>query len=357
MRTGDEAPDLSIVIPTRNREKLLGHAIESVLDQVAGFACEVIVVDNNSIDGTREVVDRYAKGAAAAVRYVFEARPGISYGRNAGIAAARGRLIGFLDDDCRAAPGWLAAITKTFEEHPEVSCIGGKVLPRWGAPPPRWLDRRHWSPLAITDYGDEAQPVNAERPRCLISANLAFRREVFDSVGQFSVAFQRSEDHELEFRLFGAGGQAMYVPALVATTDVPLERCTKAYHRRWHAQHGRDCAALRLNERIGARGELLEGEVQSVPVFGTPPFVYRELLLAVWSWLSGSLGAPASVAFERQTRVIFLASYILHRYRSWRVSCTASHVAEACSGAKSLLRRALAGRPKYRAAAVGRGSE
>jgi glycosyltransferase involved in cell wall biosynthesis len=332
-------PDVSVVIPTHNRCESLVAAIESVLHQTTSVPYEVIVVDNKSTDETPRVVERYAASANGRVRYVFEAGPGISRGRNAGIRASRAELVAFIDDDCRAGPGWISTIKKTFDDHPEVGCIGGKVLPHWKQQPPGWLDKRHWGPLAITDYGDLPLPMNAFRPVCLVCASLAVRREVFENVGLFSPEFSRSEDHELELRFYNAGGQALYVPTLVATTEVPLNRCTKGYHRRWHAQHGRDCAALHLNERIGARGELLATEVASVALFTVPLYLYRELLRAAFAWTTAFLHASRSVAFEEETRVIYLSSYIRHRYQCWRTTHKASHLAEALSTARWFLTR------------------
>jgi glycosyltransferase involved in cell wall biosynthesis len=83
----------SIIVPTFNRASSCLSAVQSVLMQDASVAYEIIVVDNNSTDETRERIGALCRQAAVRVRYVFEPRQGASAARNAGIAAARGDII------------------------------------------------------------------------------------------------------------------------------------------------------------------------------------------------------------------------------------------------------------------------
>ena len=323
-----QTPQVSVVITTHNRCALLAQTLECVLHQATCVAYEVIVVDNNSSDQTPQVVAKYAAAQGVPIRYLFEPRQGVSHGRNAGIGRARAGLIAFVDDDCCAASNWLTTMKEVFDDRPDIDCVGGKVLPHWVTRPPAWLDRRHWSPVALTDHGGCVLRVNARTPVCLIAANLGVRREVFDRVGLFSPDFSRSEDHEWELRFYSAGGQAMYVPGLVTTTEVPAVRCTKAYHRHWHAGHGRDGAAMRLNERIGRHGELIPVVVSPLALYGIPPFIYRELAAAACAWCRALMGGCESVTFEQENRLTYVAHYSRHRYRCWRAMPGASHVAE-----------------------------
>jgi hypothetical protein len=336
-------PEVSVVITTHNRSALLAQTLECVLHQSTRVAYEVIVVDNNSSDDTPHVVEQYVAQQRVAVRYLFAPRQGVSHGRNAGIRAARAALIAFIDDDCCAAPDWIGTIKAVFDDRPDIDCVGGKVLPCWTTRPPAWLNSRHWSPVALTDHGDSILSVNAGTPLCLIGANLAVRREVFDRVGLFSLDFSRSEDHEWELRFYGAGGLALYVPSLVTTTVVPAHRCTKGYHRRWHAQHGRDCGAMRLNERIGRHGELIPVPPSSLGLYGIPPFIYRELVTAACAWCRALVRGRESVTFEHENRLRYVAHYMRHRYRSWRGKPQVSHVAELTAFARRLA-RSIAGR-------------
>ena len=148
-------PDLSVIVPTYRRLGLLIRTLHSLLSQHApGVRYEVLVVDNNSGDNTRAVVEASAYKRRN-VRYLFEPRQGVSHARNTGIDAARAPLIAFIDDDVEASRNWVAAIKDAFDSHPEIDCLGGPIRPRWAAPPPAWLTPMFWAAVALqSDKGD-----------------------------------------------------------------------------------------------------------------------------------------------------------------------------------------------------------
>ena len=131
---------------------------------------------------------------------------------------------------------------REFDANPNVDFLGGKVLPCWVSPPAPWLTREHWAPLALLDYGDQSFYVDAAKRLCLIGANFAFRRRVFDELGMFKTDFQRVkdgigslEDHEMLLRLWHANRKGLYFPHIIVTAEIESERLQKSYHRRWHA--------------------------------------------------------------------------------------------------------------------------
>jgi glucosyl-dolichyl phosphate glucuronosyltransferase len=315
---------VSVVISTYNRAAVLPQALDSIVNQDAGnFRYEVIVVDNNSHDNTRAVVESYLGRGNPEFRYVFEGRQGVSYGRNAGIAVARGAIIAFFDDDISVSRDWLATIRALMDEHPEVDFIGGKVLPEWTVPPPAWLTPANWSPVALVDYGPEPLYATAENELCLVTANLAVRRSLFETVGLFSLDLQRvkdsigsMEDHELLIRAWRAGKRGLYAPNLIVTTGVPQARMTKRYHRRWHRGHGVFCSMIRSEEDIH-RGNNVRDIMTKEPValFGVPAFVYRKLGREIREWILSWLRRREDASFRHETQVHFLASYIAYRRR------------------------------------------
>ena len=281
----NEELDISVVITTYNRCGLLAEALKSVLNQEAGGPrYEVITVDNNSTDQTRQTIESLIEQGHSNLRYVFEPRQGISHGRNAGVAHARTPIIAFTDDDVRVATDWLGNIKRTFEEHPEVDFVGGKILPHWPHRPPSWLTRDHWWPLALLDGGDEAFYVNAANPMVLPTANAAFRRDVFSRFGLFATAFSGREDHELMLRLWRAGRQGLYHPAIVVTADVQPDRMTKSYHHRWNYRTGKFNSMMRLNEIMASDGQLLEKPTHGRTILGVPAYIYRQLLQQGLHW-------------------------------------------------------------------------
>jgi glycosyltransferase involved in cell wall biosynthesis len=345
--------DVSVVMSTYNRCELLPKALESVLIQEHGeVRFEVIVVDNNSTDRTREVVESFIARGHSNLRYIFEGRQGLSYGLNAGITSARGEIIALTDDDICVARNWVVSIKRTFDEHPEVDFIGGKVLPVWKASPPAWLTRQHWAPLAITDPGDDIFYVNKRRPHCLIGKS--FRRTVFEEIGLFSPELGRikdgigsAEDHDLQMRIWRAGGQGMYAPDVVFTSEIDPERLTKAYHRRWHIGHGKFCAMMRIIETSGPDGELAEELPDQIKLFGVPGFLYRSLLLEIGRWLAALVRKPENLSFECENQVRYLIGYIRKRYEESRREERQSHTLQLMTFLRSLIHKKVAMREAY----------
>ena len=291
--------DLSVVISTYNRADVLARALESLCEQdLDPSRYEVVVVDNNSTDDTPEVIRSFA-GKTPEVLSVFEPRQGVSYGRNTGILTASAPIIAFTDDDVRVPRNWVSTILAVLSQHPEVSCVGGKVLPNWTRPLPPWLTREHWGPLALLDYGDDPLYVDANRRLCLIGANVAFRREVFDEIGTFSPhvqTFRRAagtEDHELLLRLWRHGSRGLYWPSLVATADIAAERMRRGYHRRWHYRHGRLSAAMRDEHLEQTRRGYL----------GVPGHIYRQSAASFRAWVASLLWSGRAGAFTREVQL------------------------------------------------------
>ena len=188
-----DSPDLSVVICTYNRAELLRLALETLLrQQPAGLTYEVVVVDNNSTLETRAVVDEVARHNSC-VRYVRETRQGNAHARNTGVACARAPIVAFLDDDVTVHDKWLEIILRAFKET-NADFVGGKVLPRWEETPPSWLDTANWAPIAALDYGDLPFAITSKNPLCLLTANIAFKKELFSKHGEFSTAVQRTGD-------------------------------------------------------------------------------------------------------------------------------------------------------------------
>jgi glucosyl-dolichyl phosphate glucuronosyltransferase len=304
------APHVSVVLCTYNRAALLAGAIEALVRQADDPPpYEVIVVDNNSTDATRDVVLRFAPGGI--VRYEFEPQQGLSAARNRGIAAARADVIAFTDDDVRVAPNWIRAIAGVFAEHADVDFAGGQVEPEWEAPPPAWLARAGHAPLALVDYGSTPFRVGREGAVCLVGANLCVRRKAFERAGLFSTALQRvgngigsTEDHELELRLLANGGTGWYEPRMTVRALVPRGRLTKQYHRAWHTGHGRFYALMRDPAFEGTNPRTL---------LGVPTHVYRKAARELTGWLRSLLRRDAAETFRRELRVRFFLAFIWQR--------------------------------------------
>src|SRR5262245_61059320 len=100
---------ISIIICTYNRAEDLGNFLLSLAYQKglnSSVPWEIVVVDNNSSDGTRTVVDDIRKSKGLNLRYLFEEQQGKSFAMNTGVAQAQGDILAFSDDDVIADPSW-----------------------------------------------------------------------------------------------------------------------------------------------------------------------------------------------------------------------------------------------------------
>jgi len=126
---------ISIIIPTHNRSTLLQNVMESILVLKGEAEYELVIVDNNSNDNTKAVVESYGNIA----RYVFEKRTAFTRARRTGEENATGDILLYLDDDVIVNSGSLKKIVEIFKTYPECGVIAGKILPKFSSPPPQWV--------------------------------------------------------------------------------------------------------------------------------------------------------------------------------------------------------------------------
>jgi glycosyltransferase involved in cell wall biosynthesis len=252
---------------------------------------EIIVVDNNSADETRSVVDEASRGPVPIV-YLQEPRQGKSFALNTGLSHARGDLLALTDDDVIPNEDWLERIVSQFRER-EVTFVFGKVLPRWAQlPPPELLvpaAQSIWGPLAIVDYGDAPEPYlpTSTGQRLPIGANLAIVRSAIVSIGGWRTDLGKvnnsliaGEDHEIFMRLRRHGLYAgFYDPSIIVRHYVPAARLTRRYFRRWFFWNGKTYA-LMLADLYP------EVDMSRVPrIGGVPRFLYRQGLAQAARWM------------------------------------------------------------------------
>jgi glycosyltransferase involved in cell wall biosynthesis len=308
--------DLSIILCTYNREEVLGRALDALLKQTLDpQRFEIVVVDNNSSDRTREVVQARASRHPH-IRYLFEPRQGLPIARNSGVLAARASLVAFTDDDVEVQVDWAVALLAAFRAYPDVGYIGGKVIPAWDQVAcPAWLPSTHYGPLALQDRGDLPFTVGSHDARpCLIGANFAVRCSVFERVGLFSPAFPWGEDREFQMRAWEAGIQGMYLPEIVAVCRVPPERVAKSHQRRWFSNAGRVHARMHLLERTDREGRLV-ATLRGRRLFRLPGYLLRELGREVGRWTRALISGRGREAFRAENQIRYLASYLAEHRR------------------------------------------
>jgi glycosyltransferase involved in cell wall biosynthesis len=310
--------DISVVIPTYNRARQLPSLLDALVQQEArGVVYEIIVVDNNSPDDTKTVVEAaQAADKSRLIHYVLETRQGASRARNAGITHARAPVIAFIDDDVVPSRDWVYSMKRAFDEYPDADCIGGRVRAAAAKTPPSWLTAAHAGPVALQDRPRQQWVNRASASACLLTANIAFRREVFTDVGMFSPDYRRHEDRELEMRLWRAGKQGLYLPAIDVFVEIPEDRLTKRYHRRWQAESGEYHARLRFRDTLDSHGRLHDQDQPGRRVLGTPLFLYREGIGHALGWLKALLTFDGDRRFYHESRLWYFVSFFWTRLKT-----------------------------------------
>ena len=170
----------SVIICTRNRAASLDQTLQSLetISVPHGFNCEILVVDNGSTDGTRDLVQQ-RMARQSSLRYVLESSPGLSRARNAGLSHSTGEIIIFTDDDIRFSKDWLRSMSEPIMTKKGDAVAGAVQL----APhlERSWMTPIHRSWLASSDRLDLDHPVE------MVGANMAFARRILDVVPSFDV--------------------------------------------------------------------------------------------------------------------------------------------------------------------------
>jgi glycosyltransferase involved in cell wall biosynthesis len=244
---------VTVAIPTYNRADFLRQTLAGIAQQhFPREHFEVLVIDNNSTDHTRAVVEEFAS-AQPAPRYLVEPQQGLDYGRNRAIAEARGEIILFGDDDILVQPDWIAqmAVPLMADRERKIGAVGGEVVPVFPDGLPDWVREWH-APLAFRPDTGPLLPKDSP-----MGANLAFPKWIFEQLGPFHTALDRAAgnyfsggDSEMVRRVRHAGLQVWFSPAAAVRHQMPASRTTFRYARR----HAFDSARSRVIDRAGQPG-------------------------------------------------------------------------------------------------------
>lgn len=280
---------VAIIICTWNRAQSLRETLLSLQRQAAPAEVEVIVVDNNSKDETRAVVEELAANwSLGRLRYVFEGRQGKQFALNTGIAASSAPLLAFTDDDILFPAGWIESICAAFED-PRIELAGGRTQLGWpdGGPPPWYADEMQ-AILGGCDLGPRPllPPPAGYAPA---GANLVARRSLFERVGGFSERHFRHMDYEFGTRCTRLGAGIAYTPGLVVQAPVDPGMLSKRYFRRWSFKAG-----------ISGREEDAPGTRR---LLGVPRWVFSQLAADLLRYPFELLARPANRAFARELRM------------------------------------------------------
>jgi len=309
--------DATVLVATYNRAALLAELLDSLRAAApSGLTWDVIVVDNNSSDETRQVVTSRIGGFPVPNKYLFEPRQGKSVALTTGLAATDAAVVLFTDDDVRVSEHWLEASCGPILDDPTVDYTGGPVYPIWERPRPSWLDGERsdlWGTLAILDYGRD-RFVFEDRRRVPLGANMAVRRSLIDRIGGFDPALGRransllgQEQAEFFCRSRAAGARGVYVPAASVRHHVPASRLTRDYFLRWWYWKGVSKALLEQRHPVTDTGV----DLTRVPtVAGVPRFLFGSAVRDLFGLVGAAVTFNGIEIMRRLSMLCYFTGYL-----------------------------------------------
>lgn len=295
---------ISVIICTYNRANSLRNTLKSLqeLSVPANLSWELIVVDNNCIDDTREVVEKFSESSGLHVRYLFEGNQGLAHARNLGIKEAKGGIIAFTDDDVTVDPHWLRYLKSAFDAD---GCIGvaGRIVPVWTCKKPSWLETdgpyRFMKAIPGFDLGEERCEIKTPP----FGANMAFKKAAFEKYGLFRTDLGRAgtnlgigEDTEFGRRLIRAQERLVYAPQALVHHPVERQRTEKRYFQTWYFNYGK--SLIRVH-----------GIPKDVTCyFGVPKHLFRSLVVNFVKW---TLASNSQLRFYYKLQLCSVAGEIV----------------------------------------------
>jgi len=240
---------ITVAVITYNRSRFLRETLTGLVrQQYPADKWELLVIDNNSSDDTRDVVASFM-ASSPSPRHVLEMRQGLDHGRNRAIDEAKGDILVLVDDDILMEPTWLEQMAAPFfsDRAHSIGVVGGEVIPIFPDGIPPWLEGSHW-PL-----GFRTDPGPLPLDQAPMGANFAFPKWVFTRFGKFDTRLDRKGgklfgggDSEMIRRVRAVGLDAWFVPGAKVLHQIPASRLTVGYATR----HAFDSARSRVVDQV-----------------------------------------------------------------------------------------------------------
>ena len=238
---------LSIIICSYNRASYISDALTSLYCQSAGLkAFEVIIVDNNSTDNTKEVYAIWRQtNTNGQFTFISETQQGASFARNTGAAIAKGEWVCFMDDDAVATLNYVENILKHIQNKPDAVGFGGRIIPKYIPSEPKWMSYYVSSLVGNFDYAPI--PCAFENGKYPLESNMIVKKSVYDKIGGFNVNLPGvvgtlrigGEGKELFYKILALGHIIYYDPAICVHHVVEVKKLTSEYMYRVASGIGR----------------------------------------------------------------------------------------------------------------------
>lgn len=277
----------TIAICTYNRAKIIEKSLDAALNQsMASRFYEILVVDNNSTDNTKQIVKKYMLENSN-LRLVSEPIQGLSHARNRAYKEARNKIIVYVDDDAVLGPDYLMCLENLFNEEKKVGAVGGPVSVGWLEPVPSWYEPGLDIWYNYLNLSLVRRVI--KYPKIFYGTNMAFFVSVLKQVNGFSPNLGRtkenladSEEAEIILRIEKLGLKIFYDPELCVIHYITKDRLDKGYLRKKAQEHGRSqCIAEKMHPGHGGLIQALSAWAASSArtIFGRSHGKFNEELI------------------------------------------------------------------------------
>jgi glycosyltransferase involved in cell wall biosynthesis len=220
---------------------------------------EVIIVDNNSTDNTKEVYAQWRHtNTNGQFTFISEMQQGASFARNTGAAIAKGEWVCFMDDDAVATTDYVKNIIKHIQDQPFIVGFGGRIIPKYIPAEPKWMSYYVSSLVGNFDYAPTACAF--ENGKYPLESNMIVKKSVYDQIGGFNVNLPGvvgtlrigGEGKELFYKIIALGHTIYYDPSICVHHVVEVKKLTSEYMYRVASGIGRGEKTRTLNISNGA---------------------------------------------------------------------------------------------------------
>lgn len=306
--------DISIIICTYNRSENLKECFDCLASQeiTHGFSWEVILVDNNSSDQTKEYTKNYEKNCNFLLRYDFELKQGLSHARNHGIKTSNGDILIFIDDDIRVSIQWLQSIYNTFKAH-QCDAVGGRIHIESESNLPKWIKPDMYGFLGHQDFGNTPHQMDgyAEFP---FGGNMAIHRSVFEKIGLFNTELGRKgtglkkeelfKGEETEFfeRLAYVNGTFYYEPKALVMHKILAHQLKPSFF-------------LILHNNAGILESSKDKKQYTRTLKGVPLFVFLQFIQSIKKYLQRSIKKKSLYSVRQLMNIAYFWGMICGYYQ------------------------------------------
>ena len=310
--------DFTVIICTYNRSDNLPECLKALEDQqdVEELDWEVLVVDNNSTDNTKEVVENYAHKSIIKIRYAHEKQQGLNYARNLGMREEKGDYFSYVDDDILVNKVWLRSIYDAFIEN-NADAVGGRIHLDESITLPKWVLPELYGFLGYQDLGETSFQMDGKK-NYPFGGNMAFSRKIAKKVGLFNPRLGRKGEGKTRNELF-KGAETDYFHRL---SDIEKHRIFYApdaivYHQIKDFQLEKKYFRT-IHFNAGFQKALFDDPSYNRVIAGIPLFLYSQFFRNAGKYLAQVMKNGPDKAFRQQMTAGNFLGMILGYHKKYK---------------------------------------